>query len=281
MLTAFAAGLIASVNPCGFAMLPAYAGFFLGIDAETSRRAAIARALGVGGIMTLGFLAVFGATGLAIAVGGTAVQNQLTSVIPWTAVAIGAGLVFLGVMMLFGYELKINLRTGGRGTSERSARSVFLFGASYALASLSCAFPVFLIVVSQSVTADTFVGALGSFIAYAIGMSLVITAVTIALAVGQDSLVTFARRVSQRANTIAGALMVVAGAFIVFYWTLVLRLGPEALANNPITLRVEEISADLTGIIGDNPLIWLTVLGVLVGGAWLYASSRKQPVDTR
>lgn len=75
--------------------------------------------------------------------------------------------------------------------------------------------------------------------------------------------------------------MVVAGAFIVFYWTLVLRLGPEALAANPITRWVEEVSADLTGIIGDNPLVWLGVLGVLLGGAWLYASSRKHSVDSR
>ena len=28
---AFAAGLVATINPCGFAMLPAYLSFFLGL----------------------------------------------------------------------------------------------------------------------------------------------------------------------------------------------------------------------------------------------------------
>ncbi|HSJ36530.1 MAG TPA: hypothetical protein VLB85_15900, partial [Acidimicrobiia bacterium] len=30
LTTAFAAGMISTVNPCGFAMLPAYLGYFLG-----------------------------------------------------------------------------------------------------------------------------------------------------------------------------------------------------------------------------------------------------------
>ena len=29
---AFALGMVALVNPCGFALLPAYLGFFLGLD---------------------------------------------------------------------------------------------------------------------------------------------------------------------------------------------------------------------------------------------------------
>lgn len=280
MIAAFAAGLIASINPCGFAMLPAYAGFFLGLDSETSKSRAITRAFWVAAIMSLGFLAVFGVFGLAFGLGGVAVASRITAAVPWIAIVIGSGLIFLGIALLFGYELKVSLPTGGRGTSERSARAVFVFGSSYALASLSCALPVFLIVVSQTVTADTFLGAVGSFIAYAAGMALVITAVTVALALGQDQLVNAARRVSRQANRVAGVLLAIAGAFIVFYWTLVLRLGPEALVTNPITRWVEGVSGDLTGIIGDRPLLWLGIFGALVMGAWLYASSRKQTADS-
>ena len=29
---AFTAGMVATVNPCGFAMLPAYLGYFLGLE---------------------------------------------------------------------------------------------------------------------------------------------------------------------------------------------------------------------------------------------------------
>ena len=34
---AFTAGMIATVNPCGFAMLPAYLGYFLGLEARRGR----------------------------------------------------------------------------------------------------------------------------------------------------------------------------------------------------------------------------------------------------
>jgi cytochrome c biogenesis protein CcdA len=279
MIAAFAAGLVASVNPCGFAMLPAYAGFFLGIDAETSGRRAVTRALGVAGIMSLGFLAVFGAFGILLGLGGQSIHGAVTDSVPWIAIVVGAALVYLGVMLLMGWEMKVNLRTGGRGTNERGVRNVFFFGASYAMASLSCALPVFLIVITQSVTADTFIGAFGSFIAYAVGMSLVITAVTVALAIGRDSLVNRIRRLSHQANRIAGVLLVVAGGFIVFYWTLVLRLGADALIDNPLTRWVETASSDLTGLIGDNPLAVLLVVVALLAGSWLYASTNKTPTD--
>jgi len=39
---AFGAGMVATVNPCGFAMLPAYLSFFLGIEDE---RASVGRAV--------------------------------------------------------------------------------------------------------------------------------------------------------------------------------------------------------------------------------------------
>ena len=34
---AFTTGMLATVNPCGFAMLPAYLSYFLGIERPTSR----------------------------------------------------------------------------------------------------------------------------------------------------------------------------------------------------------------------------------------------------
>ena len=49
---AFTAGAVATVNPCGFAMLPAYLSYFLGIEAakgvEDDRRASVGTALLVG-----------------------------------------------------------------------------------------------------------------------------------------------------------------------------------------------------------------------------------------
>jgi cytochrome c-type biogenesis protein len=67
---AFAAGLVATVNPCGFAMLSAYLLYFLGIeDASKSRSEAMRSALIVGAVVSIGFLAVFGVAGILITAG--------------------------------------------------------------------------------------------------------------------------------------------------------------------------------------------------------------------
>src|SRR3546814_21089418 len=64
---AFASGMLAPVNPCGFAMLPAYLGFFLGQEGgDRDVRASVSRSLGVGLSVSAGFLLVFSIVGLAI-----------------------------------------------------------------------------------------------------------------------------------------------------------------------------------------------------------------------
>src|SRR3546814_13264595 len=64
---AFASGMLATVNPCGFAMLPAYLGFFLGQEGgDRDVRASVSRSLGVGLSVSAGFLLVFSIVGLAI-----------------------------------------------------------------------------------------------------------------------------------------------------------------------------------------------------------------------
>ena len=87
LAVAFVAGLIAIMNPCGFAMLPAYLSYFMGSgeNAEVSRPAALRRALLVGGVMSLSFLVIVGVTGVAIMAGFRAVIDW----IPYIALAIG------------------------------------------------------------------------------------------------------------------------------------------------------------------------------------------------
>ena len=108
---AFAAGMVATINPCGFAMLPAYLSYFMGLndDSERSRAAAVHSALMVGGIVSLGFLAVFGVTGIIITLGFRSIIDW----IPRLALLIGIGVVSLGIALLRGFD--------GRGGSQPSA----------------------------------------------------------------------------------------------------------------------------------------------------------------
>jgi cytochrome c biogenesis protein CcdA len=69
---AFGVGMVATFNPCGFAMLPAYLSYFLGLenarDTDNRADATVLRALAVGAAMTAGFVVVFGVLGLVGAV---------------------------------------------------------------------------------------------------------------------------------------------------------------------------------------------------------------------
>ena len=64
---AFSVGMIATVNPCGFALLPAYIAFHLGMGDES--KSVLARSTygtGMGLLATLGFVTLFGGVGLII-----------------------------------------------------------------------------------------------------------------------------------------------------------------------------------------------------------------------
>lgn len=281
MIFAFAAGLLSTVNPCGFAMLPAYLSFFVGLDEEETqdRHVVIGRALKIGFLVSAGFLAVFGVAGILIRLGGEAFQDIFASGLSWVALLTGAGIVALGIWLLLGNSIKVRVPNFRTNTRSQGASSLFAFGVSYALASLSCAFPIFAGVIATSFGQNLLEG-IGSFLAYSAGMAAVVMVLTIALAVGKDSVIHHLRRASHRFNQISGAVLVLAGAFIVFYWSLVIINGDNALVDNPLTVWVENLQTTIVGWIGRVPSAgWALGLGVLILAAVAYAF-RADPAES-
>ena len=262
---AFAAGLVATVNPCGFAMLPAYLSYFMGIDEENqSRPAALRGALVVGAIVSAGFLVVFGLAGILI----TAGFRVVIDVIPWVAIVVGIAVIGLGIALVRGYELKVGLPKAGKAASGRGYRSVFLFGISYAVASLSCTLPVFLTVVATQVTRGSFVSGIATFVAYGAGMAVVLMAVTIAIAVGKQTLIARLRGSARYISKASGVILIAAGVYIVWFWTVSLRSGAQALGDNASFRFIENLSQTAQNAIASAPLLWglgfVTIVGVAV-----------------
>ena len=145
-------------------MLPAYLSYFMGLEEDqTSRSRAMRSALAVGAVVSTGFLVVFGLAGLLI----TAGFRFVIGAIPWFAVVVGVGSSPWGLRCSSGREMTIGLPRARRAASGRRYRSVFLFGVSYAVASLSCTLPVFLTVVATQVTRGSFASGVATFLAYA------------------------------------------------------------------------------------------------------------------
>ncbi len=275
---AFAAGLVATVNPCGFAMLPAYLSYFVGTGEEQeSRVVAMQRALYVGGVVSLGFLVVFGTTGILISAGTAGFQNAITSGIPWVAIVVGVGIVGLGIAMLRGYELTVRLPKAKRARKGKGTGSVFAFGVSYALASLSCTLPVFLSVVALQVQRTDFVSGVATFIAYGLGMSMLLIGVTVAVGLGQHSLVGWLRRSVRYINKVSGFVLILAGSYIVWFWGTTLASGADALNSSGPFRFIENLSQTAFRVIGNNTLAWGLGLGAVIVGAVGFVFLRSEP----
>ena len=216
---AFAAGMVASVNPCGFFMLPAYISYHLGTEEEgfykqsTSRR--LSKGLLLGGVTTLGFLVVFAAVGGVISAGG----QWLVRVFPYAGVAIGVVMIFVGLYLVITHRT-LGIMAASRVTvsPQRNLRNVFMYGIVYAIGSLSCTLPIFLVVVGSSLTSQGLLGSLSQFIGYALGMGTILVAVTLGAALFQGTVARALRKALPYVHRTSALFMVGAGAYLIYYW---------------------------------------------------------------
>ncbi|MBN2622561.1 MAG: cytochrome c biogenesis protein CcdA [Acidimicrobiales bacterium] len=273
-------GMVATVNPCGFAMLPAYLSYFLGLDDAEAEvpRAGVARAMRVAGAVAAGFLAVFALAGTAVKLTSLPVYETM----PWISIVIGLALFALGLAMLFGFELNVRLPKLDRGGRERTVGSMFVFGVSYAIASIGCTLPLFLGAVAGTMSNDSIVEGVLVFAVYGLGMTLVLLALTVGMALARTSIVRALRRVQPYIGRVSGGLVALAGAYVAYYGWLETRLGQAgAVPGSNITDVVTGWSSDATEWINDVGSVRIgVVVAVLLAGtvvAVRYARTRRDP----
>lgn len=263
MLLALAAGMLGAVNPCGFALLPAYLSVLLVSDSASPRRAVL-RALRCTLALTLGYVVVFGAFGLVL----TPVAAELQPRLPWLTVVLGLLLAGLGVRLTLGFSLptlgvRAPVLTG-------STWSMVVFGAAYAIASLGCAVGPFLALVATSLRASTLLSGLGLFLAYALGMGLVVGVTAVAVALLRSSLITRARPMLAVVPRLGGAILVLSGLYVAYYGWYELRLtrNLRLAGRDPVVAFASDVQQRVAGWVdaaGPVPLaVALTLLLVAV-----------------
>jgi len=246
---ALAAGMAATVNPCGFALLPAYLSAFVGIEHRGGRAGAIGRALTVSLALTAGFVLVFGTFGLIVSPLALRIERYL----PWATVVIGFGLLGLGIALLLGRQLMIKIPKFQKGGQDGTLPSMFLFGVSYAVASLSCTIGPFLAVTTSTFRSESWFTGLGVFVAYGVGMGVIITILTVAVALAKSGVVLRFRNLLPVMNRIAGGLLVIAGAYVAYYGWYEIRVLDGA-RGDPIIDRAVDLQTWLQNrIVPDDP----------------------------
>jgi cytochrome c biogenesis protein CcdA len=277
---AFSAGMVSTLNPCGFAMLPAYLSYFMGLQDDEAKTtgAALRSAFAVGAVVSAGFILVFGVAGVVITAGFRSVIDW----IPWLALTIGVAVTVLGVAMLRGYEMTVGLPKAKQAGTGRGYGSIFGFGISYAVASLSCTLPVFLTVVATQLTQRSFVGGLTIFLAYGVGMSIVLMGITIVMALGKQSLVTKLRSSARFINRASGGILLLAGLFIVWFWGTEISSGATALGDSGPFRFVENLSQTALNFVADHTELVAGAFGAVIatGAAIAWRGRSAKPMAT-
>ncbi len=276
---ALISGGLATLNPCGFPLLPAFLSFYVGAGEAGLPRAPtrVGQGLVVGLLVTVGFLGLFTLIGLPITLGATAVARA----VPWAGIGLGIGLTGFGLLVLAGKQVRLPAARPLRVAQERRARTIVLFGVSYGLASLGCTLPIFLILVGSSAGAGPTTASLVAFAAYGLGMAMVLMALSVAAALAQQGLARWLRRFLPYLPRVTGGLLVLAGAYLTYYWWRI-RFGSRAtLATDPIVGRVVRYTARLTASAegaGWGLLIFAgLVVAISVGVTWRPWRRRTRP----
>jgi cytochrome c-type biogenesis protein len=222
----FVAGMVAAVNPCGFVLLPAYLGLYLGDDtAGPGRYRPVRRALAVSVTVTASFTLLFGLAGVLAGLAAAA----LTSALPWIGVAVGAGLILLGGALASGRDVAMPLgpraaRHLASAVQIRGITGYAAYGAAYGLASLGCTLPVFIGVVGTSLQLDGLAATVGQFMLFGAGVGVVLVGLTLTTAWFGDGVIRRIRHLTRYVALASAVLLWLAGGYVVYYWLISIRL---------------------------------------------------------
>jgi cytochrome c-type biogenesis protein len=279
MSFAFGAGLLATVNPCGFVMLPSFLSMQLGMAEGTQDRRWLARCgqgLAIGLALSGAFSGVLVFAGLVLAAG----LRSLVGAVPWMAVAVGAALTIAGGAMLAGHRISLDgarrVRLGAAGGSGYGR--VAAFGVGYAIASLSCTLAVVLAVASQATATADPIQALGVLGAFAAGATSALLALTLSVALAKGFIAGAMRRLAPIMETIAGVMLLASGAYLISYWLPAL-LEDNGRPGGPIGETGERISSTVTRFLTSHSAtfaIGLAIAAALAAGLAVSLRSQKR-----
>jgi hypothetical protein len=205
------------------------------------------------------------------------VTRSVYDVAPWISLVIGFGLVAFGIALLAGFEFTVRAPRLDKGGRTRGLGSMALFGVSYAVASIGCELPLFLAAMS-GVFGRSFASGIAYFIAFALGFGVVLVGLTVALAMARQSMVHGLRQVLPYVSRIAGALLVVTGAYVAWYGWIEIR----GSTTDATVTRVSDWSAQAADVITRNwALLAVALAAVVVCGVAYLAFVRTEAQDKR
>jgi cytochrome c biogenesis protein CcdA len=267
----FLLGVLAAVNPCGFVLLPAYLMYFLGLEGTRpgSQRANVQRALVVSAATSLGFITVF----LIVGTISRLFTQWIELRAKYVAFGIGVALVFFGIAMLAGWKPRFTTPQISPEHRDRTFRSMYIFGIAYAVASIGCTIGFLTTAILGTIGTKGFISGVISIVLYGLGMSLLVTALTVTLAFASTGLLTALRSFMRYADKAAAVFIILTGMYLAWYWYTFIT---DSTGGDAVTQRVEGWQSRVATFLQDQGAIRLAVvLGAIVLGAIVFVVVRR------
>lgn len=269
----FTQGLLAAVNPCGFVLLPTYLLYFLGMEnlRPGAERTTVSRALAVSLSVSAGFMSVF------IVIGGITKWSTdwFLEKAPYVSLFIGAALIVLGIAMLFGYRLPLTTPKLDVAKRDRSVLSMFVFGIAYAIASLGCTIGPFLGTVLGAVSTQGIATGAITIAVYGVGMALVVTALTVTLALANTTLLRLLRKGMEWFEYVAGVFVLLTGVYLSYYWYKDIR----EQYDSDVVSGVQSWQTELSTFIEDHQTPIVIIASSIIAVAVAFTVWNKQRHD--
>ena len=94
-----------------------------------------------------------------------------------------------------------------------------MFGLGFGATSLGCTLPIFLVVVGGSLTSGDFASGVIQFFLYILGTGSVLLVLSLAMAlVKGGAVLSLIRSIVPHVNKISAVFLILAGAYICYYW---------------------------------------------------------------
>lgn len=270
---AIVAGVLATFNPCGFALLPAYMGMIAAANEGRSKSQALIGGLRFASGMTVGFILLFGTFGVVFAPFASAISRYL----PIVTIIVGLLIVALGFWLLLGRKVGNGAGLIKGWSPGESWFSQVGYGLTFAIVSLSCTLGPFLAVTGASIRSSDFFGIVFTFVAFALGMGAAVSVIAVATALTGSQVSVWMRSKSEVISRFTGSLVILAGLYVAWFGWFEWRVNSGERVNDPIISAVTDAQAWVVNTLSANSglVITLAFIIVMVGVAGIIVTKKR------
>jgi cytochrome c biogenesis protein CcdA len=266
----FLLGVMAAVNPCGFVLLPTYLIYYLGMELGREDESAVStlrRSLTVGASVSAGFVGLFLVVGIISRAFTTVIRDNAK----YAALVIGVGLIVMGIAMFRGWKPPV-AQPDVSVQRRRTVWNMVLFGVVYAIASIGCTIGLLISAILGSVNRNGFASGVISIGLYGVGMGLLVTSLTVALAFARVGLVSALKKGLPWFDRVSAVFVVLTGVYLSWYWF-------SAITNRSsdgVVSRVESWQTTVANYLQERGAIPLAILfGFIVAIAIFFSRQSK------